>query len=99
MLPAEGFAIGWMEELDAEEEHTALNTGDRLFILSDGVPEAMDENLEELGDAQMLDLIANTRGMTMDQAVGHIKDAVDQWCRVNGPKDDVSILAVELVDP
>jgi sigma-B regulation protein RsbU (phosphoserine phosphatase) len=99
MLPAEGFAIGWMEELDAEEEHTALNTGDRLFIFSDGVPEAMDENLEELGDAQMLDLIANTRGMTMDQAVGHIKDAVDQWCRVNGPKDDVSILAVELVDP
>lgn len=99
MLPAEGFAIGWLDEIESEEEHTALNTGDRLFLFSDGVPEAMNENLEELGESRMLDLITETRGMTIDQAVGHIKEAVDQWCHVNGPKDDVSILAVELVEP
>ncbi len=99
MLPAEGFAIGWLEDLDAEEESTALNMGDRLFIFSDGVPEAMDQDLEELGDPKMLELISQTRDMSIDDAVGHIKEAVDQWCRVNGPKDDVSILAVELVDP
>ncbi len=99
MLPAEGFAIGWLEDIDADEESTALNTGDRLFIFSDGVPEAMNEDLEELGDDRMLELIAGTRGMTIDDAVAHIKAGVDQWCRVNGPKDDVSILAVELLDP
>ena len=99
MLPAEGFAIGWLDEIDAQEESTALNTGDRLFIFSDGVPEAMNEDLEELGDARMLDLISATRGMTIDKAVAHIKAAVDDWCRINGPKDDVSILAVELIDP
>ncbi len=99
MLPAEGFAIGWLDEIDAEEESTALNTGDRLFIFSDGVPEAMNEDLEEFGDERMLELIASTRGMPIDDAVAHIKDAVDEWCRVNGPKDDVSVLAVELIDP
>lgn len=99
VLPAEGFAIGWLEEIDAEEETTALNTGDRLFIFSDGVPEAMDEDLEEFGDERMLELIASTRGMAIDDAVEHIKTAIDRWCRVNGPKDDVSILAVELIDP
>ncbi len=99
MLPAEGFAIGWMEDIDAQEESTALNTGDRLFIFSDGVPEAMNENLEEFGEARMLELIASTRGMTIDEACAKIKNSIDAWCHVNGPKDDVSILAVELIDP
>ncbi len=99
MLPAEGFAIGWMEDLDAQEESTALNTGDRLFIFSDGVPEAMNENLEEFGDARMLELVASTRGMKIDQACTKIKETIDGWCHVNGPKDDVTILVVELIDP
>ena len=99
MLPAEGFAIGWMEDLDVDEETIALNTGDRLFVFSDGVPEAMSEDLEEYGDPRLLELVAATRGMTVDGAVGHIKEAIDHWCRINGPKDDVSILAVELIDP
>ncbi len=99
MLPAEGFAIGWMEDLDAQEESTALNTGDRLFIFSDGVPEAMNENLEEFGEARMLELVASTRGMTIDEACTKIKETIEGWCHVNGPKDDVTILAVELIDP
>ncbi len=99
VLPAEGFAIGWMEDIEYDEESVALDAGDRLFIFSDGVPEAMNENLEELGEPQMLELISQTRGMSIDDAVAHIKEAVDQWCRVHGPKDDVSILALELIEP
>ncbi len=99
VLPAEGFAIGWMEDLEADEETVSLNVGDRLFVFSDGVPEAMNENLEEFGDPRMLKLISETRGMTIDEAVGHLKEAVDDWCRINGPKDDVSIIALELIEP
>jgi len=73
-----------------------LSPGDRLFVFSDGVPEAMDQDLEELGDERMLKSIAETSGKTLDEAVAHIKAKVDDWCRVNGPKDDVSILAVEM---
>lgn len=99
VLPAEGYAIGWMEDLEADEEVVSLNAGDRLFVFSDGVPEAMNEHLEEFGDPRMLALIAETRGMSIDDAVAHIKNAVDDWCRVKGPKDDVSILAVDLLEP
>jgi sigma-B regulation protein RsbU (phosphoserine phosphatase) len=96
LLPAEGFAIGWIEDIDFDEETVTLSPGDRLFIFSDGVPEAMDKDLEELGDARMLESIAQTAGKSIDDAVAHVKETVDQWCRVNGPKDDVSILAVEM---
>ncbi|MFK8111055.1 MAG: SpoIIE family protein phosphatase [Rubripirellula sp.] len=96
LLPAEGFAVGWLEDIEMDEERVVLQPGDRLFLFSDGVPEAMDADLEELGDSRMLESIAQTKGQSLDAAVEHLKSEVDQWCRVNGPKDDVSILAVEL---
>jgi sigma-B regulation protein RsbU (phosphoserine phosphatase) len=96
LLPAEGFAIGWMEDMETEEESTVLQPGDRLFIFSDGVPEAMSEELEEFGEERMLSVINESRGRSIDEAVALIKNAVDHWCRINGPKDDISILAVEL---
>lgn len=97
MLPAEGYAIGWMEDMETEEEKTVLQAGDRLFVFSDGVPEAMNESLEEFGDDRMLEVINQSRGLSIDEAVALIKGAVDDWCRINGPKDDVSILALELL--
>ncbi len=96
ILPAEGFAIGWIEGIDYDLEEVTLQPGDRLLVFSDGVPEAMDQDLNELGDERMLDTIAQTGVMSLDQAVTHVKTTVDHWCRVNGPKDDVSILAVEM---
>ncbi len=96
LLPAEGFAVGWLEDIDMDEESITLNPGDRLFLFSDGVPEAMDKDLEELGDPRMLQAIAETKEKSIDEAVEHVKSVVDQWCQVNGPKDDVSILALEI---
>jgi phosphoserine phosphatase RsbU/P len=97
LLPAEGFAVGWLDDIEMDEVIIEIKPGDRLFLFSDGVPEAMNEDLEELGDERMLQAIAETTGKSIDDAVSHIKETVDQWCRVNGPKDDVSILAVELL--
>ncbi len=97
-LPAEGFAIGWIDDVQYDEEAVTLSPGDRLFLFSDGVPEAMDKDLEELGDERMLEAINAVSGKTLDEAVEQIKATVDQWCRVNGPKDDVSILAVDIAD-
>jgi sigma-B regulation protein RsbU (phosphoserine phosphatase) len=96
LLPAAGFAIGWIEDVEYDEEVVTLSPGDRLFVFSDGVPEAMDKDLEELGDEGMLKSIAETSEKTLDDAVKHVKETVDDWCRVNGPKDDVSILAIEM---
>ncbi len=95
ILPAEGFAIGWIEEIDYDLEQVTMRPGDRLFVFSDGVPEAMDQDLNELGDERMLKAIEATEGLSLDDAVAHVKTTVDQWCRVNGPKDDVSILALD----
>lgn len=96
MLAAEGFAIGWMEDIDYDEHEVQLAPGDRLYLYSDGIPEALDERLEEFDEPRMLKLMHACADKTIDETVDTVCAAVSHWCRINGPKDDISILAIEL---
>lgn len=96
MLPAEGFAIGWMEGVEYTEVTVQLATGDRLYLYSDGIPEALDADLEEFDDPRMLALMHKCASEPIESTVDTICDEILKWCRINGPKDDISIIAVEL---
>ncbi len=96
MLPAEGFAIGWMEDVEYTEVNVQLAVGDRLYLYSDGIPEGLDADLEEYGDSRMLELMKRCVNESIDESVESICNEIIRWCRVNGPKDDISIIGVEL---
>lgn len=96
MLPAKGFAIGWMEDIDYDEVSVQLYPGDRLYLYSDGIPEALDADLEEFDDPRMLELMHRCVQNTIDESVEIVCDEILSWCRVNGPKDDISIIGIEL---
>jgi sigma-B regulation protein RsbU (phosphoserine phosphatase) len=95
-LPAEGFPIGWMDDMDYDEEALTLAPGDQLFLYSDGVPEAMDEQLNEFGEERMVEVISRSRTEPVIEGVAKLCDSVETWCRPKGLQDDVSILAVEV---
>ena len=92
----DGMAVGWMEDVDFEEISLQLQPGDRVFLYSDGVPEAMDGELNEFGNARMVELLTASRGVAINESVGALLQAVQTWCGRSGPKDDVSILAWEM---
>lgn len=96
IVDADGMAIGWMDDVDFEEVEIDLAVGDRVFLYSDGVPEAMDGELEEFGDERMLQTMNDGRGKALNDAVESLLAAVQKWCGRSGPKDDVSILALEI---
>ncbi len=98
MIDADGMSIGWMEDVEFETVPIDLVFGDRIFMYSDGVPEAMDGELEQYGDDRMLELIKAGRGKPLNEAVGALLASVQKWCGRSGPKDDVSILALEITD-
>jgi phosphoserine phosphatase RsbU/P len=95
VLPAEGFAVGWMEDVEADEVVVQLKAGDRLYLFSDGVNEAMDDQLEEFGQERLVENLVFSRSQSIDESVQILRGALDQWCRIHGPKDDISILAIE----
>ena len=63
---------------------------------SDGVPEAMDEELNEFTMRQMMEIIELGQTQSLDDSVVLLENSVKRWCVKNGPKDDVPILACEI---
>jgi phosphoserine phosphatase RsbU/P len=92
----EGLAVGWVDDVEFDEFTLQLATGDRLFLYSDGVPEAMDASLEQLTNQRMLEELDASREKTLGDQVTHVREIVNEWCKPKGPLDDVSILLVEI---
>ncbi len=97
LLEASGMAIGWIEDMEFDEHVVKLGAGDRLYLYSDGVPEAMDQDLNEFGNDRLLEVVTDAASKELDAGVSDLLESVQQWCVKNGPKDDVSILAVEML--
>lgn len=94
--PGDGLAVGWVEDVEFDEFTLQLESGDRLFLYSDGVPEAMDSDLEQLTNERMLQELDASRDQSLSDQVAHMRSVVDQWCKPKGPLDDVSILSIEI---
>ncbi len=96
LLKVSSMAIGWVDEIEYDEQILQLEPGDRLYLYSDGVPEAMNHSLDLFGDRQMLEIIELGQSQSLDESVELLLRSVERWCVKNGPKDDVSILALEI---
>ena len=94
--PGDGLAVGWVDDVEFDEFTLQLESGDRLLLYSDGVPEAMDSDLEQLTNERMLQELDASRDQSLSDQVAHIRAVVDQWCKPKGPLDDVSILSIEI---
>jgi sigma-B regulation protein RsbU (phosphoserine phosphatase) len=98
LLEGDGTPIGWFEDMEYEEEVVKLGAGDRLYLYSDGVPEAMDAELQQFTMNQMMEIIELGQVQPLDDSVSLLMKSIERWCVKNGPKDDVSIVALELPD-
>ena len=96
LLEGSNMAIGWVEDMQYDEESVTLAAGDRLYLYSDGVPEAMDADLNEFTMKQMMEIIELGHSQSLGDSVSLLLKSVQRWCATNGPKDDVSILALEI---
>ena len=91
----ESFPIAFVPDVEYEQRTLQLAPGDRLFLYSDGVPEAMDKDRNPYGDEAMAACMAGGRGAPIEAGVQGLLEAVERWCQPHGPLDDVSILGVE----
>jgi phosphoserine phosphatase RsbU/P len=95
ILESHGFPIGLADE-PYEERAVRLSAGDRLYLFSDGVPEAMDPFSEQFGEDRLLAAICQGRSETLKDSVATLLGKVAKWHESGRFQDDISILAVEL---
>lgn len=96
VLESSGFPIGMIAEADYEELRVTLHSGDRLFLYSDGVPEAMNPSGEQFTQQRLLASLRQPREKSLADSVDALTSDVEGWCSESGLSDDVSILALEV---
>jgi phosphoserine phosphatase RsbU/P len=95
ILESHGSPIGLAD--DAYEERSVhLRAGDRLYLYSDGVSEAMDGAGERFGDARLLEAIGRRRAEPLQESVATLMGEIARWHGSESPQDDISSLAVEI---
>jgi sigma-B regulation protein RsbU (phosphoserine phosphatase) len=72
--------------------------GKQLLIYTDGLNEAENQEKELLGNKRLLELMANTKGMNSEQIINMLKEAVEVHRAGATPNDDLTLLALKLLE-
>ncbi|MEO6238587.1 MAG: SpoIIE family protein phosphatase [Vicinamibacterales bacterium] len=97
-LDGGGLPIGMIEHARFEQHATTLSVGDRLYLYTDGVTEALDATGQEFGFARLAEAISRERDRPLREGLERVAETVRNWS--SGPLlDDVTLLAVERIAP
>ena len=90
-----GFVIGGMEGLKYKQYELQLEPGDKLFLYTDGVPEATDANQELFGTERMLTALNEAKDQNPEKLLLSVRQAVDAFVKEAEQFDDLTMLCVE----
>ena len=93
--PQAGFAVGWFPDSTYRESVIELKPGDRLYLYSDGILEAMNSEDELFGPDRVVEVLEERRNLTLQGSVEELLECGRRWSGDAGFADDVSILALE----
>lgn len=95
MLTIGGLVVGFVPTQTYVEDYIALNPGDTLFIFSDGIPEAMNENHDQYGEERLEALLKEMGDVPAQEYVDRIQADVKSHTGTAPPNDDITMLVVQ----
>jgi len=90
-----GLVIGAMEGVTYREYELQLAPGDKLFVYTDGVPEATDAQENMFGMERMLSALNEDPGASPEQILKNVRRSVDGFVKDAEQFDDLTMLCVE----
>ena len=90
-----GFVIGGMEGMKYKEYEVQLKPGAKLFVYTDGVPEATNDTNELFGTERMLAALNKDTGASPESVLQNVRTAVDGFVKDAEQFDDLTMLCME----
>jgi sigma-B regulation protein RsbU (phosphoserine phosphatase) len=75
-----------------------MNPGDRLFLYTDGIPEAMNENEEEYSDERMIDFLESHSEQSANKLIDVLEKDVKNFTGSAEQSDDITALYLIRID-
>ncbi len=88
-------ALGIMNDIEAEENYWELKPGDKLFLYTDGVTDAINSDKKFFGEERMLEALNEVKEGTPKEILEHIKNKVTEFEGDAPVFDDIAMLALE----
>ncbi len=90
-----GFVIGGMDGVKYKQYELQLSPGDRLFLYTDGVPEATSSEKELFGTERMLNALNGVKDAEPEGVLEGVRRAVDGFVKDAEQFDDMTMLCVQ----
>ena len=94
-----GFVVGGMEGVHYKGYDLQLTPGDKLFVYTDGVPEATDGSGEMFGTDRMITALRSCADNTPEEILQGVKSAVDSFVGDAEQFDDLTMMCLEYKGP
>ena len=90
-----GFVIGGLADITYAEYELQLDPGDKLFVYTDGVPEATNADTVMFGTDRMIDTLNRDPGASSEELLRRLEGDVRQFVGKAEQFDDFTMLCVE----
>jgi PAS domain S-box-containing protein len=78
-----------------EERTVKLCPGDRIYLYSDGITEAMNASEEQFGVQRLLSRLCEVRTLPLEESLNALMESREEWRCQECLRDDVSLVAME----
>ena len=89
-----GFVVGGMDGVAYKEYEFTMQPGAKLFLYTDGLPEATDKNNEMFGTERALDVLNKYKTSAPKEILNGVKTAVEGFVKDAEQFDDMTMLAI-----
>ena len=87
-----GFVVGGLEDMEYEEHTVKIGSGDTLFMYTDGVTEAEDENHELFGEDRLLECFENAGSSGPAEIIEGVNESIEGFINGTSQFDDMTML-------
>ena len=91
----ENCVLGMMDDIDYVQQEIQLSKGDILYLYTDGVTEAMDEQQKQYGEERLLKCLNSAEcSCDLPKLLEHVKEDLNEHVKTAAQSDDITMLAV-----
>ena len=94
MKARSGMLLAGMEGIKYRKNEIQLVPGDKIYLYTDGVTEATDNNTELYGDERLLDFVNSLESVEPESLCKLVKEDVDKFVGTAPQFDDITMLAM-----
>ena len=94
-----GFVLGGMDGIKFKEYELTLEKGSKVFIYTDGVPEATNAENELFGTERMVEALNLDPAASPEDLLKNVRNAVDGFVKDAEQFDDLTMLCIEYNGP